>query len=104
MLSSMHDRERNREMSKALGTIPVRPAGAAGAARATPLELGVHPRLVVGRRTQIDRADGGASARGKRAGHAAIDRTESLALGAGLATVGATDDGGADARSGVGHR
>ena len=91
-------------MSKALGTILGRPAGAAGAARATPLELGVHPRLVVGRRTQIDRADGGASARGKRTGHAAVDRTESLALGAGLATLGATDDGRVDARSGVGHR
>src|SRR5271157_4862530 len=91
-------------MSKALGTIPGRPAGAAGAVRATPLELGVHPRPVVGRRTQIDRADGGASARGKRAGHAAGGRAESLALGAGSATAGAADDGGADAPSGVGHR
>jgi len=46
----------------------------------------------------------GAFARGKRAGHAAVDRTKSLALGAGLATLGATDDGRADARPGVGHR
>ena len=91
-------------MSKALGTIFGRPAGAAGAARATPLGFGLCARPVAGRRTQIDRAHGGASARGKRAGHAAVDRTESLALGSGLATVGATHDGGADARSGVGHR
>src|SRR5208337_4632273 len=91
-------------MSKALGTILGRPAGAAGAARATPLEFGVYPRPVVGRRTQIHRAHGGAAARGKRAGDAAVDRTKSLALGAGLATLGATPDSGVDARPGVGHR
>src|SRR5208337_922945 len=91
-------------MPKALGTVFGRPAGAAGAARATPLEFGVYPRPVVGRRTQVDRAHGGASARGKRAGHAAVDWTKSLALGSGLATLGATDDGRADARSGLGHR
>src|SRR5579859_3097203 len=91
-------------MSKALGTILGRPAGAAGAARATPLGFGLRARAVAGRRTQIDRAHGSASARGKRAGHAAVDWTESLALGTGLATLGATDDGRADARSGVGHR
>src|SRR5208337_3986112 len=91
-------------MSKALGTILGRPAGAAGAARATPLEFGVYPRPVVGRRTQIDRAHGGASARGERAGDAAADRTKSLALGSGVATVGATYDGRTDARSGLGRR
>src|SRR5208283_1591042 len=74
-------------MSKAFGTILDRPAGAPGAARATPLGFGLRAWAVAGRGTQIDRADGGASARGKRAGHAAVDRTESLALGAGLATV-----------------
>ena len=91
-------------MSKALGTISGRPAGAAGAARATPLELRIHPRPVVGRRTQIDRAHGGAPARGQRAVHAAVDRTKSLALDAGLATLGAAHDRGIDARPGLGHR
>src|SRR5208283_785846 len=91
-------------MSKALGTILGRPAGAAGATGAASLGLGIRARPVAGRRAQIDRADGGASARGKRAGDAAIDRTKSLALGSGLATLGATDDGRADARSGLGHR
>ena len=91
-------------MSKALGTILGRPAGAAGATRATPLGFGLRARPVAGRRTQIHRAHGGASARGKRAGDAAVDRTESLALGSGLATLGATHDGGVGARSGVGHR
>src|SRR5271169_5943891 len=91
-------------MSKALGTILGRPAGAAGATRAAPLGFGLRARAVAGRRTQIHRAHGGAVARGKRAGHAAVDRTESLALGAGLATLGATDDGRTDARPGVGDR
>ena len=50
--------------------------------------VGLCARPVVGRRAQIDRADGGAPARGKRAGDAAVDRTESLALGAGMAALG----------------
>src|SRR5271157_6179442 len=91
-------------MSKAPGAILDRPAGAAGAARATPLGCGLRARAVAGRRAQIDRAHGGAVAGGKRASPAAVDRTESLALGAGLATVGATDDGRVAARSGMGHR
>src|ERR1019366_2843024 len=91
-------------MSKAFGTILGRPAGVAGATGATSLGLGIRARPVVGRRTQIDRADGGASARGKRAGDAAVDRTKSLALGSGLARFGATQDRGVDARSDVGHR
>src|SRR5208282_5717672 len=68
-------------MSKALGTIFGRPAGAPGAARATPLGFGLRARAVAGRRTQIHRAHGSASVRGKRAGDAAVDRTKSLALG-----------------------
>src|ERR1039458_4683720 len=100
----MHDRERTREMSKALGRILGRLAGTAGATGATPLGFGLRARAVAGRRAQIDRADGGAFARGKRAGPAAADRTESLGLGAGLATLSATDDGRAGARSGLGHR
>ena len=91
-------------MSKALGTILGRPAGAAGATRATPLGFGLCARAVAGRRTQIHRAPGGAAARGQRAGHAAVDRTKSLALGAGLARLGATDDGRTGARSGLGPR
>src|SRR5450759_5620381 len=91
-------------MSKALGTILGRPAGAAGPTRATPLGFGLCAWPVAGRRTQIDRAHGGASARGERAGHAAVDRTESLALGSGVGTVGAADDGRVDARSGLGYR
>src|SRR5271157_3428237 len=91
-------------MSKALGTILDRPAGATGTTRATPLGFGVRARAVAGRRTQVDRAHGGAFARGKRTSYAAVDRTESLALGDGLATVGATDDHRAAARSGVDHR
>src|SRR5208283_3593369 len=91
-------------MSKALGTIFGRLAGAAGAARATPLGFGLRARAVAGRRTQIDRAHGGAFARRKRAGDATVDRSESLALGPGLATIGATDDGRTDARLGVGDR
>src|SRR5208282_6417332 len=91
-------------MSKALGTIFGRPAGAPGATRATPLGFGLRAGAVAGRRTQIDRAAGGAFARGECAGPAAVDRTESLAVGAGLATLGATADGRADTRSGVGHR
>src|SRR5271163_735700 len=91
-------------MSKTLGTIFGRPAGAAGATRATPLGFGLRARVVAGWRAQIHRAHGGASARGQRAGDAAVDRAESLGLGAGLAALGATHDGGVDARSGVGNR
>src|ERR1017187_8162487 len=91
-------------MSKALGTIFGRPAGASGATRATPLGFGLRARPVAGWRAQIHRAHGGASARGKRAGHAAIDRAESLGVGAGLAALGATHGGGVDARPSVGHR
>src|SRR5208282_5094545 len=91
-------------MSKALGTIWGRPDGAAGATGAASLGLGIRARPVAGRRAQIDRADGSASARGKRAGDAAVDRTKSLALDSGLARFGATHDRGVEARSGVGHR
>src|SRR5580700_8654604 len=91
-------------MSRTLGTIFGRPAGAAGATRATPLGFGLCARIVAGWRAQIHRTHGGASARGKRAGHAAIDWAESLGLGASLAALGATHDGGVGARPGVGHR
>ncbi len=91
-------------MSKPFGTILGRPAGTAGAPRATLLELGVRARPVAGRRTQIHRADGGASAGGKRAGDAAVDRTESLALGSGLGTAGPSHERGIVSRPGVGHR
>jgi len=51
----VHDRERTREMPKALGTILGRPAGAAGATRATPLEFGVHRGLLLdGERKSIE--------------------------------------------------
>src|SRR5271157_4166823 len=91
-------------MSKALGTLLGRPDGSAGATGATSLGGGLRARPVVGRRAQIDRADGSASARGKRAGDAAADRTKSLALGSGLARFGATHDRGVGTRSSVGHR
>src|ERR1700679_1074813 len=91
-------------MSRALGTILGRPDGSAGAAGATSLGVGLRARPVVGRRAQIDRADGSASARGKRAGDAAIDRTKSLALGSGLARFGGAHDRGGGARSGGGTR
>src|ERR1017187_2596802 len=91
-------------MSKALGTISGRPAGAAGAARATPLGFGLCARLAAGRRAEIHRTPGGAVARRQRAGDAAVAWTKSLGLGSGVGTVGATDDGGTDARSGLGRR
>src|SRR5579864_2456022 len=91
-------------MSKALGTILGRPAGAAGATRATAVEFGIRARPVAGWRTQIHRADGGASARGECTGNAAVDRTKSLALGSGLGTLGAAHDGRIEARSDLGHR
>src|SRR6266404_6500704 len=91
-------------MPKPLGTILGRSAGAAGAPRATRMEFGLRARLAAGWRTQIHRAPGGASAGGERAGFAAVGRTEPLALGSGLATLGPTHDGGVGARPGVGHR
>jgi hypothetical protein len=100
----VHDRERSREMSKALGTILGRPAGAVGTTRATALGFGLCARLAAGRRAQVHRTPGGAVARRQRAGDAAVDRTKSLGLGSGVGAVGATDDGRTGARSGLGRR
>src|SRR6516164_4914009 len=97
--SSVRDRKRNGEMSKPPGTILDRPAGPAGAARATPLGFGVRPRPAAGRRTQIDRADGGTPGGGECASDAAVDWAEPLGLGTGLATLGATHDSGTGPRA-----
>src|ERR1019366_7791692 len=60
-------------------------------------------RVVAGWRAQVSRTDGIAFAGWKRAGHAAVRRTEPLGLASHLGTPGPSHDGGVGAGISLGH-
>src|ERR1700733_7106356 len=99
-----HDRCRDGAVPETAGAIFRRSVGACRAERTPTLGGRLCARIASGRRAEIGGTHGPTIARWERAGHAAIRRTESLGLEAGMGAVGTANGPGAGTGPDLGHR
>src|SRR5579863_1345119 len=99
-----HDGRPTGAMPETPGAVLGGSAGAGGTERAAALGIGLRAWPTAGWRAEIRGTHGQAIAGRQRAGDAAIRRTESLGLEAGVGAVGPTDGPGVGAGCDMGDR